>query len=99
VLLGTAYTSAPGRRAARLAFVRSRSRVAAAISAYPFASRLALWLVPLAFIALAAVLPAARRPRAAAAAAAVALTLVAAPMAAQALPQTTTSTSATSCAR
>ncbi len=63
---------------------------AAALSAYPFASRLALWLVPLAYIALAAVLPPRvdrGRPLVLGAAA---LTLVAAPMAAQSLPQTTT---------
>ena len=61
--------------------------LAAAVSAYPFASRLALWLVPLAFIALAAVLPPRvdrGRPLMLGAAA---LTVVAAPMAAQSLPQ------------
>jgi hypothetical protein len=63
--------------------------LAAAISAYPFASRLALWLVPLACIALAAALPPRvdrGRPLLLAAAA---LTLVAAPMAAESLPQVT----------
>ncbi len=63
--------------------------VAAAISAYPFASRLALWLVPLAFITLAAAVPPRvdrGRPLLLSLAA---LTLVAAPMAAQTLPQTT----------
>jgi hypothetical protein len=63
--------------------------VAAALSVYPFASRLALWLVPLASIALAGALPPRvdrGRPLLLSAAA---LTLVAAPMAAQALPQVT----------
>jgi len=62
--------------------------LAAAISAYPFASRLALWLVPLAFIALAAVVPPRvdrGRPLLLSLAA---LTLVAGPMAAQTLPLT-----------
>lgn len=63
--------------------------VAAALSAYPFASRLALWLVPLAAIALAAVLPPRLDRGRPLMLGAVALTLVVAPMAAQSLPQTT----------
>ncbi|MBC7373807.1 MAG: hypothetical protein H7323_07445, partial [Frankiales bacterium] len=61
---------------------------AAAISAYPFASRLALWIVPLAAIALTAILPTRvvrGRPLLLSLAA---LLVVAGPMAAQSLPQT-----------
>lgn len=63
--------------------------VAAGISAYPFASRLALWLVPLAFIALAAAVPARvdrGRPLLLSLGA---VTLVAAQMAGWSLPLTT----------
>jgi hypothetical protein len=63
--------------------------IAAAMSAYPFASRLALWIVPLACIALAAVLPAQLDRGRRLMLGAVALTVVAAPMAAESLPQTT----------
>jgi hypothetical protein len=87
---GTYRTCARAPRTAALAFAGiPMAVVAAALSAYPFASRLALWLVPLAFIVLAAVLPPRvdrGRPLVIAAAA---LTLVAAPMAARSLPQTT----------
>ncbi len=62
--------------------------VAAALSAYPFASRLALWTVPLAAIALAAVLPHHLQSGRALMAGAAALTLVAAPAAASSLRQT-----------
>jgi hypothetical protein len=62
---------------------------AAAMSAYPFASRLALWLVPLGCIALAAVLPARLDRGRALMLGAVAVTLVASPMAEESLPQTT----------
>jgi hypothetical protein len=61
--------------------------VAAAISAYPFASRLALWLVPLAAIALAAVLPHHLDRGRTLMVGAAALTLVAAPAAATTLRQ------------
>jgi hypothetical protein len=61
--------------------------VAAALSAYPFASRLALWTVPLAAIALAAVLPHHLESGRALMAGAAALTLVAAPAAATSLQQ------------
>jgi hypothetical protein len=63
--------------------------LAAAVGAYPFASRLALWFVPLAFLALAGALPPRidrGRPLLLALAA---LALVAGPMAARALPQAT----------
>lgn len=63
--------------------------LAAAISTYPFASRLALWAAPLALIALAAAVPPRGdrgRPLLLSLAA---LTLVAAPMVAQSLPHTT----------
>ena len=63
--------------------------LAAAISAYPFASRLALWFAPLAFIALAAVLPPRLDRGRPLVIGAVGLLLVAAPMGARSLPQTT----------
>jgi uncharacterized membrane protein len=62
--------------------------LAAAISAYPFAGRLALWLVPLGAIALAAVLPASTADSRRLLLGSAALALVAAPMAARSLPQT-----------
>ena len=62
--------------------------VAAALSAYPFASRLALWVVPLAAVALAAVLPHHLERPLGVMAGAAALTLVAAPAAATSLQQT-----------
>ena len=57
--------------------------VAGAVSAYPIADRLALWLVPVAALVLAAALDLPRRP---AVAAAVALAVVAGPAAARTLP-------------
>ncbi len=57
--------------------------VAGAVSAYPLADRLALWLVPLAALALAAALD---LPRRAAVASAVVLALVAGPAVVRALP-------------
>ncbi|MCW2615680.1 MAG: hypothetical protein JWN08_2674 [Frankiales bacterium] len=61
--------------------------VAAALSLYPFASRLALWLVPLAAIALAAALPSTAGQGRRVVATAAALVLVAAPMATRSVPQ------------
>lgn len=61
--------------------------VAAAISAYPFAGRLALWLVPLGAIALAAVLPDRTDRGRPLLLGVVALAVVAAPMATRSLPQ------------
>ena len=60
--------------------------VAAAISAYPFAGRLSLWVVPLAAIALAAVLPDRTDRGRPLLLAATALAVVAAPMATRSLP-------------
>lgn len=61
--------------------------VAAALSLYPFASRLALWLVPLAAVALAAVLPARLDHPGRLSLGVAALAVVVAPMAARSLPQ------------
>lgn len=60
---------------------------AAAVSAYPFASRLALWIVPLAAIGLAAVLPSTLERAWPVLLAAATLTVVVAPSAATSLPQ------------
>ena len=62
--------------------------IAAALSVYPLASRLVLWLVPLAALALAAVLPDRLDRVGTLTTAAVALSIVVAPMAAVSLPQT-----------
>ena len=62
--------------------------IAAALSAYPFADRLALWIVPPAFVLLAGVLPDRVDRAIPLMAGAAALTIVAAPMAAESLPQT-----------
>jgi hypothetical protein len=63
--------------------------LAAALSAYPFADRLALWVVPLGAVALAAVLPPAVDRALPLMLGAVALTATVAPMATQSLPQVT----------
>lgn len=62
--------------------------IAAGLSAYPFASRLALWIVPLGAIALVAGLPATLERAWAVMVGAAALTLVAAPAVASGLGQT-----------
>lgn len=61
--------------------------VAAAISAYPFAGRLALWLVPLGAVVLAAVLPGRADRGRPLLLAVTALAVVAAPMGSRSLPQ------------
>lgn len=61
--------------------------IAAALSAYPFAGRLALWLVPVAALVLAAVLPVTVVDRLALLAAVTAVGVVTGPMVAPSLPQ------------